>query len=136
MVAILKLEKIKQFWWASLLIVFLPEMKIFPERYAYFNIDFNMANIAAEVFSTDLKEYEREVDKRINIIKNSSGDSVVVDQIKTVPRVLYFSEMASEKEEQSFVNDQLQKYFKRNISEQNKKPFDISERLFIAIFNL
>ncbi|MGG7470115.1 hypothetical protein ACVVIH_16060 [Chryseobacterium arthrosphaerae] len=113
LVVILKLEKIKQFWWASLLIVFLPEMKIFPERYAYFNIDFNMANIAAEVFSTDLKEYEREVDERINIIKNSSGDSVVVDQIKTVPRVLYFSEMASEKEEPSFVNDQLQKYFKK-----------------------
>ncbi|WP_312297500.1 hypothetical protein [Chryseobacterium sp.] len=113
LLVIFKFEKIKQFWWVSLIIIFLPEMKIFPERYAYFNIDFNMANIAAELFTTDLKEYEREVDERINIIKSSSGDSVVVDKVKTIPGVLYFSEMASEKEEPTFVNDQLQKYFKK-----------------------
>lgn len=108
-----KVEKIKQFWWVSLFIILLPELKIFPERYSYFNIDLNAANIAREVFTTDLKEYEREVDERISRIKNSPGDSVVVEKVKVIPRVLYFDEMASEKENETYVNDQLQKYFEK-----------------------
>ncbi|MCW1964475.1 DUF6056 family protein [Chryseobacterium viscerum] len=108
-----KFEKIKKFWWASLFIIFLPELKIFPEKYYYFNIDFNGENIVMELLDTDLKEYEREMNERIDIIKNSSQDSVVVDKIKVVPRILYIDEMASEKEQETYVNDQLQKYFNK-----------------------
>ncbi|WPO91081.1 DUF6056 family protein [Chryseobacterium sp. HR92] len=108
-----KFEKIKKIWWVSLLIIFLPELKIFPEKYSYFNIDFNGENIVMELLDTDLKEYEREMNERIDIIKNSSQDSVVVDKIKVVPRILYIDEMASEKEQETYVNDQLQKYFNK-----------------------
>ncbi|MEE6127021.1 hypothetical protein V2E39_06435, partial [Chryseobacterium arthrosphaerae] len=78
----------------------------------YFNIDFNINNMLIDAFSTNLREYEREVNERIAIIEKSK-DSVVVEKIKVIPKTLYFYEMASEKEEQSFVNDQLQKYFKK-----------------------
>ncbi|MDR6488165.1 hypothetical protein J2799_002676 [Chryseobacterium vietnamense] len=108
-----KFEKIKKFWWVSLLIVFLPELKIFPEKYSYFNIDFNGGNIMMELLATDLNEYEREMDERINVIRNSSQDSVVVDKIKEVPRVLYMDEMASVKQQENYINDQLQKYFNK-----------------------
>ena len=109
---VFKFEKIKQFWWVSVFIIFLPTLKIFPERYSYFNIDFNLNNMAIDIFDTDLKEYEREVDERIETIKKSK-DSVVVEKIKVIPKTLYFYEMSSENEEQSFVNDQLQKYFEK-----------------------
>ncbi|WP_213277546.1 DUF6056 family protein [Chryseobacterium indologenes] len=108
-----KFEKIKKFWWVSLLIVFLPELKVFPEKYSYFNIDYNGENIVMELLTTDLKEYEREMNERIDIIKNSSQDSVVVDKIKEVPRILHTDEMASVKEQETYVNDQLQKYFNK-----------------------
>ncbi|MGE8534795.1 MAG: DUF6056 family protein [Chryseobacterium sp.] len=108
-----KFEKIKKFWWISLFIIFLPELKIFPEKYDYFNIDFNGENIVMELVTTDLKEYEREMNERVDIIKNSPQDSVVVDKIKEIPRILYFDEMASEKEQETYVNDQLQKYFNK-----------------------
>ncbi len=108
-----KFEKIKTLWWISLFIIFLPELKIFPERYSYFNIDFNGENIAMELLTTDLKEYEREMNERVHRIRNSSKDSVVVDKIKEVPRILYMDEMASVKEQETYVNDQLQKYFNK-----------------------
>lgn len=66
-----------------------------------------------ELVTTDLKEYEREMNERVDIIKNSPQDSVVVDKIKEIPRILYFDEMASEKEQETYVNDQLQKYFNK-----------------------
>ncbi|MCC3214186.1 hypothetical protein LIV57_02815 [Chryseobacterium sp. X308] len=113
LIVFFKFEKIKKFWWVSLFIVFLPELKIFPEKYSYFNIDFNGENIVMELLTTDLKEYEREMNQRVDIIKNSSQDSVVVDKIKEVPIILYMDEMASVKEEKNYVNDQLEKYFNK-----------------------
>ncbi|UDQ54699.1 hypothetical protein LJF28_03265 [Chryseobacterium indologenes] len=108
-----RFERIKKLWWVSLIVLFTPELKIFPEKYSNFDIDYNLANITAEVFTTDLKGYEKEINTRVKILKNTPGDSVVVDKIKHVPRVLYFDEMASVKEEETYVNDQLQKYFNK-----------------------
>lgn len=113
LIAFFKFEKIKKFWLVSLFIIFLPELKVFPEKYSYFNIDFNGENIVMELLTTDLKEYEREMNQRVDIIKNSSQDYVVVDKIKEVPRILYMDEMASVKEEKTYVNDQLEKYFNK-----------------------
>lgn len=113
LIVFFKFEKIKKFWWISLFIIFLPEPKVFPEKYSYFNIDLNGGNIVMELLTTDLKEYEREMNERVDIIKNSSQDSVVVDKIKEVPIILYMDEMASVKEEKTYVNDQLEKYFNK-----------------------
>lgn len=110
---VFKMEKIKQFWWVSLIIIFLPEFRVFPERYSYLNIDLNAANIATEIFTTDLAEYEREMDERIDLIRHSPKDSVVVKKVKVIPRILYFDEMASVNENETYVNDQLQKYFEK-----------------------
>nr|WP_315033373.1 hypothetical protein [uncultured Chryseobacterium sp.] len=108
-----KFEKIKKFWWLSLLIVFTPELKVFPERYSNFDVDFNMTNIMMELLDTDLKEYEKEVNERVEILQSTTKDSVIVDKIHIIPRILYFDEMASVKEEETYVNDQLQKYFNK-----------------------
>lgn len=113
LIVFFKFEKIKKFWWISLFIIFLPEPKVFPEKYSYFNIDLNGENIVMELLTTDLKEYEREMSERVDIIKNSSQDSVVVDKIKEIPRILHMDEMASVKEEKTYVNDQLEKYFNK-----------------------
>ncbi|WP_185288413.1 DUF6056 family protein [Chryseobacterium lactis] len=110
---VFKMEKIKQFWWVSFIIIFLPEFRVFPERYSYLNIDLNAANIATEIFTTDLAEYEREVDERIDLIRHCPKDSVVVKKVKVIPRILYFDEMASVNENETYVNDQLQKYFEK-----------------------
>lgn len=110
---VFKMEKIKQFWWVSFIIIFLPEFRVFPERYSYLNIDLNAANIATEIFTTDLAEYERKVDERIDLIRHSPKDSVVVKKIKVIPRILHFDEMASVNENETYVNDQLQKYFEK-----------------------
>ncbi|MDR4955100.1 hypothetical protein REB14_23190 [Chryseobacterium sp. ES2] len=113
LIVFFKFEKIKKLWWISLFIIFLPELKVFPEKYSYFNIDLNGENIVMELLATDLKEYEREMNERVDMIKNSSQDSVVVDKIKEVPRILHMDEMASVKEEKTYVNDQLEKYFNK-----------------------
>ncbi|WP_449400054.1 hypothetical protein [Chryseobacterium wanjuense] len=64
-------EKIRKFWWISIFIIFLPETNIFPEKYANFNIDFNVNNIFKEIFFADLKKYDQEIETRIYSIKNS-----------------------------------------------------------------
>lgn len=108
-----KFNKIKKFWWLSLIVVFLPETDILPEKYSNFNMDYNLKNITQEVFFSDLKEYDKEIENRISIIQNSKKDSLVVEKIKTIPKVLYFDEMSSVKEDKSYVDDQLEKYFNK-----------------------
>lgn len=109
----LKLQKIKKYWWISIVVIFLPETNFFPQKYSNFNIDFNLNNVGKEILYTDLKKYDQEIEDRINTIKNSKKDSIVLDKIKTVPKVLYFDEMSSVKEEKKYVNVQLQKYFNK-----------------------
>lgn len=104
-------EKIKKYWWLSLVLILLPETNFFPEKYSNFNLDFNVNSIGKEILYTDLKNYDQEIENRINTIKKSKKDSLIIDRIKTVPKVLYFDEMSSVKEDKNYVSDQLQKYF-------------------------
>ncbi|SIQ07353.1 hypothetical protein SAMN05880574_10527 [Chryseobacterium sp. RU37D] len=106
-----KFEKIKKFWPISFVIIFLPKINIFTEKYSKFNVNYNLNSILKEILYTDLKAYDREIENRISTIKNSPKDSLILDKIKTVPQVLYFDEMSSVNEEKKYVNDQLQKYF-------------------------
>lgn len=76
-------------------------------------MDFNLNSIVTEIFTTNLSGYEKEVMDRMNVLDHSIQDSIVVQKINNVPRVLYFDEMASENEAESYVNDQLQKYFNK-----------------------
>jgi hypothetical protein len=108
-----KFKEIKKYWWFTFIIVFLPETNFFPEKYANFNLDFNLNNIIEELLHTDFVEYDKQIENRINTIKNSTQDSIVLDKIKTVPKILYFDEMASVNEEKTYVNDQLQSYFNK-----------------------
>lgn len=108
-----RFEKIKKYWWVSLVIIFLPETNFLPEKYSNYNLDFNVNSIGKEILYTDLKKYDHEIENRINTIKNSQKDSLILDKIKTVPKVLYFDEMSSVKEDKKYVNDQLQKYFNK-----------------------
>jgi ABC-type iron transport system FetAB ATPase subunit len=86
-------------------------MTFLPQKYASFNIDFNINTIVKEILQTDLKAYDREIENRIEKLKNSSQDSLILDKIQTVPKVLYFDELSSEDEDRKYVNDQLEKYF-------------------------
>ncbi|SDQ43378.1 hypothetical protein SAMN05421664_1591 [Chryseobacterium soldanellicola] len=108
-----KFKEIKKYWWLTFIIVFLPETTFFPPKYANFNFDFNVNNIIKELLHTDFVEYDKEIENRINTIKNSTQDSIVLDKIKNVPKILYFDEMASVNEEKTYVNDQLQSYFNK-----------------------
>ncbi|RKS96567.1 DUF6056 family protein [Chryseobacterium defluvii] len=113
-------KEIKKYWWISGIIIFLPETHFFPDKYSNFNIDYNLNNIVNEIFYTDKRGYETEVNERINTIKETPKDSVLVDKIKNVPVILYFNEMAPVKEEKIYINDQLEKYF-------NKKYIRVKE---------
>lgn len=113
LIFVFKFEEIKKFWWVSVMVIFLPEFKVFPKKYSNFDVDYNLTNIAKEITETDLKGYENQVNNRIKLIEKTPGDSVVVDRIKAVPGVLYFDEMASVNEDETYVNDQLQKYFNK-----------------------
>lgn len=104
-------RRIKKLWWLSVVIIFLPATNLFPQKYSNFNFDYNLNAIVQEVFRTDLRNYNREITERISLIQKSTSDSLLLDRIRIVPKVLYFREMASEKEEETYVNDQLQKYF-------------------------
>lgn len=108
-----RFRNIRKFWWAGIIIVFLPETNIFPKGYANFNIDYNLNNIIKDVFFTDLQAYDKEIENRIYTIQHAKEDSLVLDKIKTVPRALYFDELSSVQEEKKYVNDQLQKYFSK-----------------------
>jgi len=110
-VVMYKLEGIKKFWGISLIIIFLPKINVFSEKYSNFAINYNLNSIVGEILYTDLKTYDLEIEKRISAIKNSKNDSLILDKIKTVPKVLYFDEMSSVNEDKKYVNDQLQKYF-------------------------
>jgi ABC-type iron transport system FetAB ATPase subunit len=50
---------------------------------------------------------------RISLIQNSKEDSLKIDKIREVPKILYFDELSSAKEEKKYVNDQLEKYFNK-----------------------
>lgn len=108
-----KKENLKRFWWISFLVIFLPETDFFSQSYSGFNIDYNMNNFVKEIFVTDLKEYDKEIKDRITIIQNSKEDSLKIDKIKEVPKILYFDELSSAKEEKKYVNDQLEKFFNK-----------------------
>jgi hypothetical protein len=108
-----RFEGIKRYWWISLIIIFLPETKVLPEKFSNFNLDFNVNNISKEIFFTNLKAYDQEIENRIYILKNSKEDSLVVDTIKSIPKILYFDEMSSVNEDKNYVSDQLQKYFNK-----------------------
>jgi hypothetical protein len=113
--------KIKKYWWISLVIVFLPESNFFPQKYSVFNIDYNMNNFVNEIFSTDLKEYDREIENRIDVIKNSTEDSLVVEKIQTIPKILYFDEMGAVNGDKNYVNTQMEKYFNKKYIRVDKK---------------
>lgn len=106
-------KNINKLWWLTLIIIFLPATHILPAKYSKFNLDFNLNSIVTEIFTTNLSGYEKEVKDRMNVLDHSTQDSIVVQKINNVPRVLYFDEMASENEAESYVNDQLQKYFNK-----------------------
>lgn len=106
-------QKIKKYWWISFVIILLPTINLFNEKYDNFNIDYNFNSFVKEIFQTDLEIYNREVNERVAIIQRSNNDSVTVPKINMIPKILYFDEMASEKEEETYVNDQLQKYFQK-----------------------
>ncbi|MCS3867451.1 hypothetical protein J3D55_000367 [Chryseobacterium ginsenosidimutans] len=110
-VTMFKFEKIKKFWWISCVVIFLPETNFFPQNYANFNLDFNVNNLTHEVLQTDLKTYDQEIENRVYTLKNSSQDSVILDKIKTIPKVLYFGELSSVNEPRGYVNMQQEKYF-------------------------
>ncbi|MDN4012037.1 DUF6056 family protein [Chryseobacterium gambrini] len=108
-----KKENLKRLWWISLFVIFLPETDFFSQSYSGFNIDYNMNNFVKEIFVTDLKEYDKEIRDRITVIQNSKEDSLKIDKIKEVPKILYFDELSSAKEEKKYVNDQLEKFFSK-----------------------
>lgn len=112
-VVMFKFEQIKKFWWISFIIIFLPKTNFFPKSYSNFNLDFNLNNLVKEILYTDLRSYDKEIENRVDTLKNSTQDSVVLDKIKTIPKVLYFGEMGSVNEPKGFVSDQLQKYFNK-----------------------
>jgi hypothetical protein len=58
-----------------------------------------------------LKTYDQEIENRVYMLKNSPQDSVILDKIKTVPKVLYFGELSSVNEPRGYVNMQQEKYF-------------------------
>lgn len=113
LVVAIKLPGIKKFCAASLMLIFLPKTDLFPQKYGNFNINFNINNIAKELIYNDLNAYETEINDRVNLLKTTRSDSVIVDRIKTVPIVLYFDEMSSVKEDRDYVSMQLEKYFNK-----------------------
>lgn len=104
-------ERIKKFWWISLVIIGLPSTNFFSQKYSSFTINYNLNSFVKDFYQTDLKGYSREVTDRIETIQKSEKDSIIVDRIKNVPIILYFDEMSTVKEESNYVSDQLQKYF-------------------------
>lgn len=110
-VAMFRYEQIRKYWWISMMIVFLPETDIFPKNYINYNMDYNLNNGLQEIFITDLEAYKQEIESRINILDTSAKDSLVLRRIRNVPKILYFDELSTEKEEKKYVNDQLEKYF-------------------------
>lgn len=118
--AFLYKEKVKKLWWVSLLLLFVPKMEFFPKKYTGFNISYNLNNFCKEIFITDLKGYEIEVNQRIEKIKNTKNDTLTLERIKNVPKILYFDELSTKSEEKKYVNDQLEKYF-------NKKTINVKE---------
>ncbi|GAA5091601.1 hypothetical protein GCM10023210_19240 [Chryseobacterium ginsengisoli] len=106
-----KYRNIRKFWWVSIIVIFLPETDLFRKDYSNYNIDYNMNNFVKEIFISDLGEYDQEIENRVSLLKNSKKDSICIDKIKNVPKILYFDELSSVHEEKKYVNDQLEKYF-------------------------
>lgn len=111
---------LKKIWWISLLMIISPKLIFFPEKYSAFNINYNLNDFFQEIFITDLKGYDMEINKRIEKIKNCKNDTIYLDKIKNKPKILYFDELSTKGEEKKYVNDQLEKYF-------NKKSLYVKE---------
>ena len=106
-------KKVEKFWWVSAIVIFLPATTFFPVKFTNFNIDYNLTNIGKELFQTDLNAYNDEVIKRIKTIDQSSKDSLIIDKINNVPKILYFQELPSTEDESNYINNQLEKYYNK-----------------------
>lgn len=105
-------KELKKFFWASLMIIFLPKMNMISYNKTQINLDYNLFLITKEVLFTPLSDYEKEVAIRHLKIKEDKREEVFVKPIKTKPEILYFEELGT-KEKPNYINIQLKKFYNK-----------------------
>ena len=101
------------------LVIFLPKMQLYPQKFIYFNVNYNLYNIGKEISGNHLRLYEQELNKRHEMIKNSKNSEIQLPKIKHLPTILYFEEMG-EKNKPNYINKQLESFY-------NKKEIYVEE---------
>ena len=94
------------------LVIFLPKMQLYPHKFIYFNVNYNLYNIGKEISGNHLRLYEQELNKRHEMIKNSKNSEVKLPKIKHLPTILYFEEMG-EKNKPNYINKQLESFYNK-----------------------
>ena len=95
------------------LVIFLPKIQLYPQKFIYFNVNYHLYNIVKEVSGKHLQLYEQEMNERHKFIKNSQKDEIELVRIKNKPLILYFDELG-EKNNPNYINSQLEKFYKKN----------------------
>lgn len=104
--------EISRFWWVSILALCLPKIQVINYKVHQVSFNYNIVSIFEDTFVTDLKAYEAEISERADILENSEEENVVLKPIQTLPKVLYFDEMGSLRNE-NYVNDQMEKFYRK-----------------------
>lgn len=101
----------KLFLLASLAI-FIPKIQLYPQKFIYFNVNYNLYNIGKEIMGNHLYYYEQEINRRHQFIKKSPSKEVKLPKIKNIPSILYFEEMGR-KNKPNYINKQLEYFYNK-----------------------
>ena len=102
--------KIKKFWMISIVVIFIPSVMLFPFKIIYFNLNYNLNNIAKELIYSNLKGFEHEINSRHEVLKNSKEDTIILKPIKNIPKIIFFDELGTA-ENKDYSNQQLQEFY-------------------------
>lgn len=102
--------KIKKLWMFSLASIFIPSIMLFPYKIIYFNLNYNLYNIAKELYFNNLKDFENEIFERHETLRDSKDDKVVLKRVRNIPKILYFDELGNAKN-RNYVNQQLEVFY-------------------------
>lgn len=94
----------------AVVIIFLPKIHLYPQKFIYFKVNYNLFNIGKEIFGNHLQSYENEIKERHKMIRNSQNNVIELPLIKNTPFVLYFEEIG-EKNKPNYINKQLEYFY-------------------------
>lgn len=104
-------KNLKNFWAVSVVFLLLPPINLFTFKEKNMQLNYNVFKIVDEAVFSPLKEYEQEIKKRHQKLSSCRSETIELEPVKAVPKVLYFEEPGT-KTDRNYINQQLERFYK------------------------